>query len=277
MSVLVTEFGYLQQLVRERSAIVVADDKEYLVESRLRPIARELGLRSVEALIERARLTRERALEDRLVEAMTTNETLWFRDVHPFTVLRHTILPELIGRLSARRRLSVWSAACSTGQELYSVAMLLDEAFPQVLEWDLALHGTDLSSQVVTKARAGVYSTLEISRGLPASMLLRNFSHDGTHYRVRDGIRRLATFRQMNLAGPWPALPTYDVIFLRNVLIYFDVATRRRILELAARHLDPDGYLFIGSSETMMGVTDAFETQAADGATFFRQKQKGRE
>ena len=272
MSVLTAEFAYLQQLVLDRSAIVLADDKEYLVESRLLPIARELGLETADAVIERVRLTRNRALEDRVVEAMTTNETLWFRDVHPFTALRRTVLPDLISRRSASRQLSVWSAACSSGQELYSVTMLLGESFPDVLEWNLSLHGTDLSSDMVAKARAGCYSTLEINRGLPASMLVRNFTHDGNQYRINDDIRKLPSFRQMNLAEPWPVMPRYDLIMVRNVLIYFDLPTRKRILEAAARCLDPDGYLFIGSSETMMGVTDVFDQQSADGATFYRLK-----
>lgn len=272
MTVLTAEFAYLQQLVMERSAIVLADDKQYLVESRLQPIARDMGLDGPYAVIERMRLTRNRALEDRVVEAMTTNETLWFRDVHPFTALRRTVLPDLIARRSASRQLSVWSAACSSGQELYSVIMLIGESFPEVLDWNLSLHGTDLSSDIVAKARAGMYSTLEINRGLPASMLVRNFVHDGTQYRISDDVRRLATFRQMNLAEPWPLMPKYDLILVRNVLIYFDLPTRKRILEAAARCLDPDGYLFIGSSETMMGVTDVFEQQSADGATFYRLK-----
>lgn len=272
MTAVTTEFSYLQFLVLERSAIVLGDDKEYLAESRLTPIARELGLPDVDSLIERARLTRDRALEDRLVEAMTTNETLWFRDVHPFNALRRTVLPDVIARRAAARQLSVWSAACSSGQELYSISMLLAESFPQVLEWDLALHGTDLSTEMVAKAQAARYSTLEINRGLPASSLIQHFDHQGAHYQLRDHIRRLPKFRQMNLAEPWLVMPKYDLILVRNVLIYFDVPMRKRILECAAQCLDPNGYLFIGSSETMVGVTDVFDSQSADGATFYRLK-----
>ncbi len=274
MTLATADFPYLQQLVFERSAIVLADDKEYLLESRLQPVARELGLASAEALMERVRLTRNRALEDRVVEAMTTNETLWFRDVHPFNALRRTIIPDLVSRRSVTHRLSVWSAACSSGQELYSLTMLLGESFPDVAGWDLTLLGTDLSSEMVTRAREGRYSTLEINRGLPASMLVRNFTHEGAQYRINEDIRKLATFRQMNLAEPWPLMPRFDLIMVRNVLIYFDLPTRKRILESAAGCLEPDGYLFIGSSETMMGVTDVFEAQTADGATFYRLKGK---
>ena len=274
MTLATADFPYLQQLVFERSAIVLADDKEYLLESRLQPVARELGLASAEALMERVRLTRNRALEDRIVEAMTTNETLWFRDVHPFNALRRTIIPDLMSRRSVTHRLSAWSAACSSGQELYSLTMLLGESFPDVLGWNLTLLGTDLSSEMVTRAREGRYSTLEINRGLPASMMVRNFAHEGAHYRINEDIRKLATFRQMNLAEPWPLMPRFDLIMVRNVLIYFDLPTRKRILESAAGCLEPDGYLFIGSSETMMGVTDVFEAQTADGATFYRLKGK---
>ncbi|HWE53988.1 MAG TPA: protein-glutamate O-methyltransferase CheR [Acidimicrobiales bacterium] len=274
MSAVATDFSYLQQLVLNRSAIVLSDDKEYLVESRLSPIARELGLEGVDAVLERLRLTRERALEDRVVEAMTTNETLWFRDVHPFNALRRTVFPEIIARRAPYRQLAVWSAASSSGQELYSITMLLAESFPQVMDWHLSLHGTDLSSEMVNKARAGKYTTLEINRGLPATMMVRNFDRDGSNYVLKDEVRRMTTFRQMNLAEPWPTLPKYDLILIRNVLIYFDLPTRKKILESAARCLDPNGYLFIGSSETMMGVTDVFEAATADGATFYRLKGK---
>ena len=274
MTVATTDFPYLQRLVFERAAIVLADDKEYLLESRLQPVARQLGLDSAETLMERVRQTRDPALEERVVEAMTTNETLWFRDVHPFNALRRCIIPDLMSRRAGSRRLSLWSAACSSGQELYSLAMLLGESFPDVLGWELTLLGTDYSTEMVARARAGRYSTLEINRGLPAPMLVRNFNHEGAQYRINDDIRRLVTFRQMNLAGPWPPVPRFDVIMVRNVLIYFDLPTRKRILESAADHLEPGGYLFIGSSETMMGVTDVFEAQTAEGATFYRLKGK---
>lgn len=274
MSLVATaDFAYLQQLVMDRSAIVLADDKEYLLKARLQPVAREMGLASAEEVMEKVRLTRDRALEKRIVEAMTTNETLWFRDVNPFNALRRTVLPELIARRRSSRRLSVWSAACSSGQELYSVAMLLGDSFPEVLEWDLTLMGTDLSSEMVDRARAGSYSTLEMNRGLPAALLVRHFDRDGNQFRIHDDIRKLARFQTMNLAEPWPALPLFDLILLRNVLIYFDVPTRKRVLTAAGRALGEGGYLFIGSSETMMGVTDAFEGRTADGATFYRIKK----
>ena len=272
MTVATAEFAYLQKLVMDRSAIVLSDDKAYLLDSRLQPLARELGLDNSEAVIQRVRQTRDPSLENKVVEAMTTNETLWFRDISPFNALRRTVVPELVARRGTTRQLSVWSAACSSGQEMYSVIMLLAESFPDVLNWNLTLTGTDLSTEMVKKAREGRYSTLEINRGLPAPMLIRNFTRDGNQYRINEEFRRRPQFRPMNLASAWPAMPRFDLILIRNVLIYFDLPTRKRILESAARCLDPNGYLFIGSSETMMGVTDIFEQQTADGATFYRLK-----
>lgn len=273
MTGLEPEFGFLQRLVLERAAIVLTDDKEYLLRARLNPVARELGFASAEDLLQKVRDSGDRQLEDRVVEAMTTNETLWFRDVHPFNALRSTVVPRLLERRASTRKLSVWSAASSSGQELYSVAMMLVDSVPDLAGWSLDLFGTDLSSEMVDRARRGRYTTLEINRGLPASMLIRHFSKEESGYRVSDAIRRMCSFRTMNLADPtWTGMATYDVILLRNVLIYFDLETRRRILENAAKLLAPDGCLFIGSSETMMGVTGVYEQESADGATFYRIK-----
>ena len=272
MTLVASEFAYLQDLVFERSAIVLSDDKHYLIEPRLMPLARELGLDGVTDIVDRIRNAGDRNLETRVVEAMTTNETLWMRDIHPWNALRRTVVPEIMQRKADARQLSVWSAASSTGQEIYSVAMVLEEDFPQLHSWQVDLLGTDLSTEVLERARQGLYSTLEVNRGLPASMLVRYFTQEGAGYRLNDSVRRSVRFVQMNLATPRTPMSRFDVIFLRNVLIYFDVPTKQRILSAAAGALAPGGYLFLGAAENMMGVCDLFSAQSAQGATFYRLK-----
>ncbi|HXX91523.1 MAG TPA: protein-glutamate O-methyltransferase CheR [Acidimicrobiales bacterium] len=269
MTVAVPEFQYLRDVLHKHSAIVLADDKQYLVEARLAPIARDLGFDSVEDVVREMRRG-DRGLQDRVVEAMTTNETSWFRDVHPFNALRDTILPELIDRNRESRTLSVWSAACSTGQELYSVALLLDAHFSEVEYWNLELLGTDLNNTVVDRARAGSFSGLEINRGLPAAMIARYFVRDGANFVIHARLRNKVRFEKFNLAAQWTGLPTFDLILLRNVLIYFDQPTKKQILDAACRQLAPWGYLAMGGAESPIGITDTLETVAIGGATFYR-------
>jgi chemotaxis protein methyltransferase CheR len=272
MTVAVPEFQFLQELLHKRSAIVLSDDKHYLVEARLAPIARDLGLGSAEDVVRELRRTGDRVLQDRLVEAMTTNETSWFRDVHPFNALRDTILPELIERNRPARNLAIWSAASSTGQELYSIGLLLDSHFPEVEFWRLELIGTDLNATVVERAKAGSFSGLEINRGLPAAMIARYFVRDGANFVIHEKIRNKVRFEQLNLAGAWAGLPQFDLILLRNVLIYFDSDTKRRILEAAGRQLAPGGYLALGGAESPTGIVDGFQTLMVGGAAFYQPK-----
>jgi chemotaxis protein methyltransferase CheR len=275
MSVAADQFSFLQEFVFERSAIVLSDSKAYLVESRLRPIARTLGMEDVGAVVAHMRQTRDRELEDQVIDAMTTNETLWFRDQRPFNALRKTIIPQVLQRNATVRRLSIWSAACSSGQELYSVAMLLEEDFPQLSHgWNVSLFGTDLNGEMTRRAAEGVYSKLEVNRGLPASLLVRYFTQEGMTYRVRDSLRKRARFQRINLATTWPTLPNFDVILLRNVLIYFDIDTKRQVLARAGRQLAPGGGLILGAAETTNGLSDEFETVPADGAVYYRVKPR---
>jgi chemotaxis protein methyltransferase CheR len=272
MTVAAVEFEYLQKLVFERSAIVLSADKGYLIETRLMPIVKDLGLASIDDVIAKARRTKDRPLEDKLVEAMTTNETLWLRDVHPFNALRRTVVPEILARKAATKQLSIWSAACSSGQEPYSISLVLAEDFPQLSGWRVDVLGTDLSTEVIAKAREGLYSKLEMNRGLPATMLIKYFKQEGIGFRLNDEVRKRVRFKAMNLAGPWPAMGKFDVIMLRNVLIYFDTPTKQKILAAAANCLSNDGYLFLGSAETMYGICDLYRSETADGATFYRLK-----
>ncbi len=253
------EFDFLRGLVRERSAIVLEPGKEYLVESRLVPLVRDRQLASIPALVSALRAQPRGELERAVVEAMTTNETSFFRDHHPFEALRSRLLPELLRARAAERRLRFWSNACSSGQEAYSVAMLLLEHFPALATWDVTILATDLSREMVQRTQEGRYGQLEMNRGLPATSLVRFFERHGTQWHARPELRRLVQAREMNLMEPWPPLPRFDVIFLRNVLIYFDLETKRQILRRARQALRPDGCLFLGSAETTVMVDDAWE------------------
>ena len=266
------DFGYVRDLVQERAAIVLDGGKAYLVESRLTPIARREGAGSVGALVDRLRSERYGPVHHDVVQAMTTNETSWFRDRSPFDALQHHVIPELMRRRLAEKSLTMWSAACSTGQEPYTIAMVLRDAFPSLTSWSVRLLASDLSESVLQQARAGRYTQVEVNRGLPTSTLLRHFDQRGPYWQIKDEIRRMVQYGSVNLAAPWPALPPVDVVFLRNVMIYFDVATKRSILANVRRILRPDGYLFLGTAETTLQIDDSFERVQAAGAVFYRPK-----
>lgn len=252
------DFEYVCRFVRDRSAIVLDAGKEYLVESRLGPLAARLQLGSVSDLVGRLRTGRDAALGARVVEAMVTTETLFFRDVLPFDTLRKTVIPELMRRREAERRLDVWCAACSTGQEPYSVAILLREHFPALATWRVNILATDLSAEVLGRAREGRYSQLEVNRGLPAALLLKHFRQHAGVWELADDVKRTVEFRELNLVRDWPPMPRFDLIFLRNVMIYFDVDTKKAILGRVSRVLRPDGYLLLGAAESTINLDDTF-------------------
>jgi len=264
------DFDFFRGYLRERSAIALEQGKEYLVETRLLPVARKEGLASVGALIRRLREEPHGRLQLPVVEALTTNETSFFRDWKPFEALRSVLLPEASVRRSAEKRLDVWSAACSTGQEAYSVAMLVRERLPLLSAWDVQIHCTDLSQEMVLRTRAGRYTQLEVNRGLPAPLLVKYFRQEGADWVVAEELRQRLRVSQLNLAGPWPAFPQMDVVLLRNVLIYFDLPTRRSILDKVRRQLRPGGVLFLGSAETTVGIHEGFRRDECAGATYFR-------
>lgn len=265
-----TDFDYVRRIVLERSSIVLDGSKAYLAEARLLPVARQLGLGSIADLVARLRIERGRELQTKVVEAMTTNETSFFRDRTPFEALRLHVLPRLVTARAKLQALRIWSAGCSTGQEPYSIAMMLRDYFTRLDDWDVSILATDLSHDVLGRARAGRYSQLEVNRGMPAEMLIGHFDRDGIAYQLRDDVRRMVDFRQLNLADPWPDLPRMDVVFLRNVLIYFDVPVRRAILQRVRRVLAPDGFLFLGGAETTLNLDDSFERVAIDKAGCYR-------
>lgn len=270
MTITVSDFHYISKLVRDHSAIVLEPGKEYLIESRLLPIVRERGHASIGDLVADLRRAPHAPLRDEVVEAMTTNETSFFRDSHPFHALSEHVLPDLVGRRRTERSLNVWSAACSSGQEPYSLAMTLTDALANEPGWRVRLLATDLSQQMLARTREGSYSQLEVNRGLPAPMLVRHFRREGLTWRVNDALRQMIDTRVLNLAEDWPAMPAMDVVFLRNVLIYFDVAVKRQILARVRRVLRPDGYLFLGGAETTLNLDDSFERLQFGRATAYR-------
>lgn len=265
------DLTYLRDLVRERSAIVVDESKGYLIESRLGPVARRNGLGSLTDLVVQLRRERTGPLHDLVVDAMTTNETTFFRDVHPWTALEHEFIPKLLERRAAQRSLTFWNAACSSGQEPYSLAMLLRDRFPQVVaNWNVRIVATDLSAEMLGRAAAGRFTQLEVNRGLPAPALLRHFRRDGAMWQINDDIREMVEFRALNLVHPWPFVPHVDVLFLRNVLIYFDLGTKQEILRRVRSVLRPDGFLLLGTAETTLNVDEKFERITFDRATAYQ-------
>ncbi|MEO3937272.1 protein-glutamate O-methyltransferase CheR [Dermatophilaceae bacterium Soc4.6] len=251
-------FHFVSDLVRQEAGIVLEDGKEYLVESRLLPLARLSGLASTADYI--AALRTRPTLEGRraVVDALTTNETFWFRDQEPFEALTRVVIPEVVGRPTPRRTLRIWSAACSSGQEAYSIAMLMTEHLLP-LDWSVEIVATDISPTMLERTRTGTYSQLEVARGLPDAMLLKHFRRVGTQWQVDDHLRSMVTVAPLNLTQPFPARPAFDIVFLRNVLIYFDAPTKARIMRQVRQCLTPGGYMFLGAAETTLGIDDAWE------------------
>ncbi|MBK6421150.1 MAG: protein-glutamate O-methyltransferase CheR [Gemmatimonadetes bacterium] len=266
------DFQFVSTLVRQRSAIVLEPEKSYLLEARLTPLARAEGFASLEALVAQMRAQPFNGLHRKVVEAMTTNETSFFRDLHPFAALRQVVIPEVLKHRQATRTLNIWCAACSSGQEPYTVAMTLLEHFPQLTGWNFRILATDLSGEMVTRSRAGRYGQIEVNRGLPANLLVKWFEKKGMEWQVKPEVQRYCEFREMNLIEPWGPLPAMDVVFLRNVLIYFDVETKRQILGNVRKVLQSWGYLFLGGAETTINLGDTFERVQFDKAGCYRIK-----
>ncbi len=261
------DFAFVTELVRQRSAIDLQPGKEYLVESRLAPLARTVGERDVAGVV--ARLRRgDTSLCELVVDAMTTNETSWFRDTHPFQAITQHLLPDLVA--SGQRALTFWSAACSSGQEAYSLAMLLLEWLPGRPGVSAQIVGTDISPRMVERARTARYSQLEVNRGLPAQYLVTYFEQAGREWVLRPQVRSMARFERGNLALPPVGVPMCDVVFLRNVLIYFDLETKRAVLANVRRVLKPGGYLLLGGAESTLNIDAAFQRVELGRATVFR-------
>ncbi len=266
------EFEYLRQFLAQHSAIMLDEGKGYLAESRLTPLAYREGMDSVQELLAQIRHSSFCDLHRKVLDAMMNNETWFFRDHLPFEALRQVIIPELISDRAALRRLNVWSAASSSGQEAYSIAMMIKEEFGGLPGWAISIVGTDLSSAILKRARAGRYSQLEINRGLPAKYLAKYFTREGSDWILSPTIRSMVEFRELNLAVPWCNLPRFDAVFFRNVLIYFDVEKKREMFSRLLSTMKPDGYLLLGAAETTYGLSDCFARISWDKTAYFRPK-----
>ena len=255
------DFEYLQKLLKERSGIILAADKTYLVESRLMPVARSRGLTGLDELLQGLRQRGDAAMTTEVVDAMTTNESFFFRDIKPFETFREHVLPSLVEarKDGANKRLRIWSAACSSGQEPYTLAMILKEAAQLMGGIQVEIIATDLSTEIVNKAKAGIYTQFEVQRGLPIQLLVKYFKQDGEKWQIDRSIRDMVSVRQFNLLEDYRKLGKLDVVFCRNVLIYFDQPTKTDILERIAATLAPDGVLYLGGAESVLGLTQSFK------------------
>ena len=268
-----SQFDFLRDLVRKESAIVLEPGKEYLVESRLATIVRREGVNSVGELVALLGSPRAAALRNDVVDAMTTNETSFFRDFHPWQTLKEDILPALFKARATSRRLSIWCAACSSGQEPYSLAMLLKDEFPeQCTTWDIKIAATDISESMVRRCTAGLFTQLEVNRGLPATGLVRHFQRDKTEWRIDERLRKMLDVRLANLVVPlsMPSMGGIDLVLIRNVLIYFDDATKSKILADIRSRMKPDSYLMLGSSEVTTGASAGFVRHQNGKTIYFR-------
>lgn len=272
----VSDFELIAQLLKERSGLALSKDKAYLLESRLNPVARKWNFAGFDELAQAVRAGRDEALLVEVTEAMTTNESFFFRDQKPFEQFTGMVLPHLLENRKNQRSFRIWSAACSSGQEPYTLAMLLKENAAKLEGWKVDIVATDLSNQILDKARAGLYSQFEVQRGLPITLLVKYFKQTGERWQIDEGIRKMVKFQKFNLLDSMKPLGRFDVVFCRNVLIYFDPPTKSKILANVAEQMPADGFLYLGGAETVLGTTDRFQvltgqrgiyTLAGDGQT----------
>jgi chemotaxis protein methyltransferase CheR len=252
------DFEFVSQLLRKRAGIVLTGDKMYLLESRLAPLARKEGLPSIEDLIHVVRSRREERLINQLVDVMTTNETYFYRDRTPFDHLKEAIFP-VLGQARKGSRIRIWCAACSTGQEPYSIAMMLDQNPQLTAGVPVEIVATDISDRCLDRAKQGLFTQFEVQRGLPIQMLMHYFTQQDDHWRISERMRQMVTFKKINLMEPNFSLGNFDVVFCRNVLIYFDGPTKATVLNRIAQCVNPGGFLMLGAAESLVGVTQSFE------------------
>jgi len=254
-----TDYDYLRNLLKTRSGLMLGADKNYLVESRLLPVVRKAGLNDLAGLVLKLKSTNAEPLIVEVVEAMTTNETFFFRDRIPFDHFRETIMPALIAARARERRIRIWCAAASTGQEPYTLAICLKEMGRMLAGWHVEIVATDISMEALEKAKSGIYSQFEVQRGLPIMMLVKYFTQVGELWQLTPELRGMVQFKPFNLLSDLARLGTFDVVFCRNVLIYFDQQTKTDVLDRMARVIAPDGFLALGAAETVVGLTESFK------------------
>ncbi|WP_431860347.1 CheR family methyltransferase [Azospirillum sp.] len=255
----VEDFDMFATMLKQRSGLVLTKDKAYLLESRLMPVARKWNMKGLDELASTVRTRKDEALLRDITEAMTTNESSFFRDQKPFDQFKQIVLPRLLETRAAKRSIRIWSAACSSGQEAYSLAMMLNEDAAKVAGWRIEIVGTDISAEMVERSKSGIYTQFEVQRGLPIQMLVKHFKQQGDKWQIGPNLRQMVSFREWNLLGDLGGLGQFDVVFCRNVLIYFDQPTKTKVLEAIARQMPPDGVLYLGGAETVLGITDRFK------------------
>ncbi|MDR4461948.1 MAG: protein-glutamate O-methyltransferase CheR [Nitrospirales bacterium] len=268
------DVAYIRNLIRERSAMVLEVEKTYFMQSRLEPFSKQEGFGSLAGLVSHLRQTSYGPLHERVIEAMTINETSFFRDPAPFQALKDRLLPEVIQANWNLRRLHIWCGASSSGQEPYSILLTILHHFPELRSWHIRLIATDISLAMVKRAKEGRYGPYEVKRGLSPLMLNTYFSRQGMEWQIRENVRNIIEFREMNLAGSWVGLPTMDLVFMRNVMMYFDMETRKAILHRIRGILAPHGYLVLGVTETTLAVDDHFERVRVNGTSVYRVNKK---
>lgn len=251
------DFDLFSSIVKQRSGLVLTREKAYLLESRLLPVARKYNLKLLEDMANLIRTKRDEAMLNAITEAMTTNESFFFRDQKPFTQFQKVLLPQLLASRAAKKHIRIWSAAASSGQEAYSLAMICAEEAAKLQGWKIDILGTDLSKEMIERAKAGIYSQFEVQRGLPVTMLMKYFQQQsGDKWQIKDTIRQMVQFREANLLHDFGPIGVFDIIYCRNVLIYFDPPTKKRVLEAMVNVLAPDGTILLGGAETVLGLTD---------------------
>jgi chemotaxis protein methyltransferase CheR len=253
-----SDIAWLIKMICDKSGICLTSDKAYLIESRLEPLLAQHGYKTFNDLLVALRKVSSSSLHDRVVEAMTTNETYFFRDVAPFDALRDKLIPDLMSKRAGEKKLRMWCGAASTGQEPYSIMMTLRESFPALANWDVKLLATDLSEKVITRCKEGRYTQQEVDRGLPPALLSRYFKKNGVQWEVQDTLRSHVEFRVMNLLDSWFNLGRFDIVFMRNVLIYFDVDVKRQLFGKIRKVLTPDGYMLLGGAESPLNIDNNF-------------------
>ena len=253
------EYDYLRQFLKSRSGLVLSNEKQYLIESRLLPVARKAGLQSIAALVAKLKEPRETVLAEAVVEAMTTNESFFYRDKTPFEHFTQMMMPELLKARASQKKIRIWCAAASTGQEPYTLAMCLKEMESKLAGWRIEILGTDISNEVLDRAKAGTYTQFEVQRGLPIQLLLKYFNQQGESWTIVPQLRSMVQWKKFNLLDSFAGFGQFDIVFCRNVLIYFDQTTKVDILGRIAKTMTPDGFLVLGAAETVVGLTDAFK------------------
>ncbi|HTY66543.1 MAG TPA: protein-glutamate O-methyltransferase [Alphaproteobacteria bacterium] len=256
------DFTYFCKLILDRTGLVLGSDKTYLIESRLTPVARKHKLPGLDALATALRQGRDATLLRDFTDALMTNESFFFRDGKPFEQFRQVVLPRLMTSRAQQKHCRIWSAACSTGQEPYTLAMILKEEAAKLAGWKFEIVGTDISQEALNRARDGIYTQFEVQRGLPIQLLVKYFKQDGDKWQIASELRAMVQYREFNLLEELTSLGRFDVVFCRNVLIYFDQAAKSAILERISRALPADGLLYLGGAETVLGVSDRFEPLA---------------